>query len=57
MASNIEQTLQPDPQRSATFGQLNQRYQQWAVAAEQLYTPISRTSDTFSAADGISLAL
>lgn len=56
MASNIEQTLQPDPQRSATFGQLYQRYQQWAVAAEQLYTPISRTSDTVTAADGISLA-
>ncbi|MDZ7278515.1 ribulokinase [Pantoea eucrina] len=37
MASRIDTTLQPDPQRVAAYAQLYQRYQHWCQAAEPQY--------------------
>ncbi|AWH89762.1 ribulokinase [Limnobaculum parvum] len=37
MASPIERTLTPDPQRAAQYEKLYQRYQQWSQVAEPCY--------------------
>jgi L-ribulokinase len=37
MASSIEKTLIPDPQRVAQFQRLYLRYQQWCSASEPLF--------------------
>lgn len=44
MASPIEVTLQPDPERVARYEQLYQRYQQWCMAAEPLYAAPSTSA-------------
>ena len=39
MASPVEHSLQPDPQRVARYQQLYQRYEQWCAVLEPQYAP------------------